>query len=104
MNFKGITPFNNHEGTTDIMNFSSPNERAVALAEYTIKNKCTVRESAAHFGVSKSTVHKDLTTTLPKISKALYIAVKEILELNKADRHIRGGEATRKKYEERRKE
>ncbi len=104
MNFKGILPFNNSEGTTDMMNFGSPYERAVALAKYTIENKCTVRESAAHFGVSKSTVHKDLTTVLPKLSKPLYIAVKEVLELNKADRHIRGGEATKKKYKERQKE
>ncbi|MGM9521092.1 MAG: sporulation transcriptional regulator SpoIIID [Oscillospiraceae bacterium] len=73
-------------------------ERACLLAEYIIENKATVRTAAKHFGVSKSTVHKDLSERLERISPTLYIQVKEILEFNKAERHIRGGLATRRKY------
>lgn len=72
--------------------------RAVELAEYIIENKTTVRAAAKHFGVSKSTVHKDLTERLELINRPLFLRVKEILEVNKAERHIRGGIATRKKY------
>lgn len=72
--------------------------RAVELAEYIIENKTTVRAAAKHFGVSKSTVHKDLTERLETIDRPLFRRVKEILEINKAERHIRGGIATRKKY------
>lgn len=72
--------------------------RAVELAEYIIENKSTVRAAAKHFGVSKSTVHKDLTERLELINRPLFVRVKEILELNKAERHIRGGIATRIKY------
>ena len=72
--------------------------RAVELAEYIIENKTTVRAAAKHFGVSKSTVHKDLTERLETINRPLFCQVKEILEINKAERHIRGGIATRKKY------
>ena len=72
--------------------------RAVELAEYIIENKSTVRAAAKHFGVSKSTVHKDLTERLVTIDRALFCQVKEILEVNKAERHIRGGMATRQKY------
>lgn len=72
--------------------------RAVELAEYILENKTTVRAAAKHFGVSKSTVHKDLTERLEMINRPLFLRVKEILEVNKAERHIRGGIATRIKY------
>ena len=73
-------------------------ERAVSLARYIIENRATVRSAAKKFGVSKSTVHKDLSERLPSINRGLYRQVKEILNENKAERHIRGGIATRKKY------
>ena len=72
--------------------------RAVELAEYIIENKATVRAAAKHFGVSKSTVHKDLSERLKGYNVTLYTQVKDILEQNTAERHIRGGEATRRKY------
>ena len=65
---------------------------------YIIENKATVRAAAAKFGIPKSTVHKDLSERLPTFNKPLYLQVKEVLEENKAERHIRGGIATRKKY------
>ena len=68
------------------------------LAHYLIENRTTVRAAAKKFGVSKSTVHKDLSERLPVYNRTLYLQVKEILEENKAQRHIRGGLATRKKY------
>ena len=68
------------------------------LAHYLIENRTTVRAAAKKFGVSKSTVHKDLSERLPAANHALYAAVREILDENKAERHIRGGLATRKKY------
>ena len=73
-------------------------ERAVSLARYIIENRATVRSAAKKFGVSKSKVHKDLSERLPVINRGLYRQVKEILNENKAERHIRGGIATRKKY------
>ena len=73
-------------------------ERAERLALYIIENRTTVRAAAAKFGISKSTVHKDLSQRLPTFNRTLYLQVKEILEQNKAERHIRGGLATRKKY------
>ena len=73
-------------------------ERAAALAQYIIENKATVRAAAAKFGISKSTVHKDISERLPLCNRALYLQAKEVLEINKAQRHIRGGIATRKKY------
>ena len=73
-------------------------ERCEVIAEYVIETGATVRNTAAHFGISKSTVHKDLTYKLKYYNKALFMDVKTILDLNKAQRHIRGGEATRKKY------
>lgn len=75
-------------------------ERAVKLAEYALANNATVRAAAKHFGISKSTVHKDLTERLPKTSPALWKQVRELLELNKRERHIRGGLATKHKYEQ----
>ena len=73
-------------------------ERAAALALYLIENRTTVRAAAKKFGISKSTVHKDLSERLPVYNRTLYLQVKEILEENKVQRHIRGGLATRRKY------
>ena len=73
-------------------------ERACQLALYIIENKATVRSAAQRFGISKSTVHKDISERLPLFNRALYLQVKEVLDENKAERHIRGGIATRKKY------
>ena len=73
-------------------------ERSCALAVYIIENRATVRAAAKKFGVSKSTVHKDLRDRLPGVNHALYEQVREILNENKAQRHIRGGIATRRKY------
>jgi putative DeoR family transcriptional regulator (stage III sporulation protein D) len=73
-------------------------ERARDLAAYIIENRATVRAAAGKFGVSKSTVHKDIADRLEKINRSLYLQVKEILEINKSERHIRGGIATRIKY------
>ena len=73
-------------------------ERAVELGQYIIESKATVRSAAKKFGVSKSTVHKDVSERLKYVNPQLYNQVKQILELNKAQRHIRGGMATRKKY------
>ena len=73
-------------------------DRSELLAEYVIETGATVRKAATHFGVSKSTVHKDLTYKLKYINPGLHSAVKEILEINKSERHLRGGEATRQKY------
>lgn len=81
-----------------MMYFSSGKERCVTLGTYLVENKATVRAVAAHFGISKSTVHKDVTQTLKSVNKSLYQHVQEVLNVNKCERHIRGGEATRKKY------
>ena len=73
-------------------------QRACDLAVYIIENKSTVQAAAAQFGISKSTVHKDITERLLKVNPALYRQMRELLDLNKAERHIRGGLATRRKY------
>ena len=73
-------------------------ERCEVIAEYVIDTGATVRAAASHFGISKSTVHKDLAYKLQKINKNLYNSVNLILQLNKSERHLRGGEATRQKY------
>ncbi|HJB57099.1 MAG TPA: sporulation transcriptional regulator SpoIIID [Candidatus Flavonifractor intestinipullorum] len=73
-------------------------ERATQLALYLIEQKATVRAAAQIFGISKSTVHKDLSERLPSFNRPLYLQVKAILDENKAERHIRGGIATRRKY------
>ena len=73
-------------------------ERSVCLAEYILETAGTVRSAAAWFGISKSTVHKDITERLRKVSPALYKEVQQILAKNKAERHLRGGEAPRVKY------
>ena len=81
-----------------MMYISGNKERCITLATYLIENKTTVRAVATKFGVSKSTVHKDITQVLFKINKPLYTEVRKILEQNKQERHIRGGEATKRKY------
>lgn len=73
-------------------------ERAVELGEYILENKTTVRAAAKRFHISKSTVHKDVTSRLQEVNPQLYDQVKEVLAVNKAQRHIRGGQATREKY------
>lgn len=73
-------------------------ERCIILGRFIIETNGTVRDAATHFGVSKSTVHKDITEKLKKANKGLYTEVKKILAKNKAERHIRGGMATKKKY------
>ena len=73
-------------------------KRCIKLAKFIIINKSTVREAAKNFGISKSTVHKDITEKLLKENLALYIEVEKILQQNKAERHLRGGEATKQKY------
>ena len=75
-----------------------PEERATTLALYIIENNATVRKAAAWFGISKSSVHKDVTERLAEINPALAHQVKQVLDGNKAERHIRGGMATREKY------
>ena len=74
--------------------------RCVVLAEYLIEKQATVRSAAAVYGVSKSTVHKDVTQTLRFVNKKLFFEVQKILMKNKQERHLRGGEATRMKYSE----
>ena len=73
-------------------------DRSEELGKHIIDMGCTVREAAAWFGISKSTVHKDVTEKLARSNPALYKEVKAVLERNKAERHLRGGEATRIKY------
>lgn len=72
--------------------------RVLKLGEYIINNKSTIRETAKFFGISKSTVHKDLAQRLKNINFSIYTDVKKILEINKSERHIRGGFATKNKY------
>ncbi|GAA0744349.1 sporulation transcriptional regulator SpoIIID [Clostridium oceanicum] len=73
-------------------------ERVLEVAKYIIDSKATIRRTAKVFGVSKSTIHKDMTERLPKINPQIAEEAKEILDYNKAERHIRGGEATKMKY------
>ena len=72
--------------------------RSIKIAKYIIKNSATVRDAAKKFGISKSTVHKDVTEKLKRLDRDMYLRVREILDKNKAERHIRGGEATKMKY------
>ena len=74
-------------------------QRACELAVYMIETGATVRKAAEKFGISKSTVHKDLQNRLPHCNLALYIQVRKVLDKNKQERHIRGGMATKKKFE-----
>lgn len=73
-------------------------ERCVEFAEYIIENEATVRTAATKFGISKSTVHKDITEKLRYVNPSMYEKVKKVLAKNKAERHVRGGEATKNKY------
>ena len=74
-------------------------QRACELAVYIVETGATVRTAARHFGISKSTVHKDLSQRLPQYNKLLYNQVRHVLDENKAQRHIRGGLATKRKYQ-----
>ena len=73
-------------------------ERAITIAQYIIDRKATVRQAASRFGVSKSTIHKDMTERLPAINHTLAENVRKVLDINKSERHLRGGMATRAKY------
>ncbi|MBE0467480.1 MAG: sporulation transcriptional regulator SpoIIID [Candidatus Desulforudis sp.] len=75
-------------------------KRVLEVCAYILETKSTVRQAATVFKVSKSTVHKDLTERLPTLNKKMANKVRAVLELNKSERHLRGGEATRKKYKE----
>ncbi|GEA14311.1 stage III sporulation protein D [Moorella sp. E308F] len=75
-------------------------ERVLQIAAYIVEYRCTVRQAATVFNVSKSTVHKDVTERLPRLNNNLAREVRAVLNANKAERHLRGGEATRKKYKE----
>lgn len=77
-----------------------PAQRAIMLGQYIIENRATVRSAAKKFGISKSTVHKDVSERLKRENPVLYKEVKDILEINKQERHIRGGLATKRKYSE----
>ena len=81
------------------MYISEADQRCTALGLYLVEHNMTVRGVAKEFGISKSTVHKDVTVTLKKVNRSLYLQVKRVLEKNKMERHLRGGEATKKKYE-----
>ncbi|MDP2872880.1 MAG: sporulation transcriptional regulator SpoIIID [Bacillota bacterium] len=72
--------------------------RVIEVSQYVLCNRATVRDAAKTFGISKSTVHKDVSERLPRLNPVLAREVKEVLESNKAERHLRGGEATRRKY------
>lgn len=74
------------------------NERVIVLSKYIVESEDTVRGAAYRFGISKSTVHKDITVKLSNIDKSLYKQVRKVLETNKSLRHIRGGTATKEKY------
>ena len=76
----------------------NPEERAVALGQYVAETGATVRNAAMRFGISKSTVHKDLTQRLKRQNRVLYNSVQKVLQVNKEERHLRGGAATRQKY------
>ena len=81
-----------------MMYIAADKERCVVLGTYIVENRATVRQAAARYGISKSTVHKDVTERLLKINPALYEEARAVLLENKRERHIRGGEATREKY------
>ena len=81
-----------------MMYLASGKERCVILGLYIVENNATVRSAATRFGISKSTVHKDITQVLKNANRSLYLDVQSVLEKNKKERHLRGGEATKKKY------
>jgi putative DeoR family transcriptional regulator (stage III sporulation protein D) len=74
-------------------------ERACRVAAYIIENRATVRSAAQKFGISKSSVHKDLSERLQQYNRTLYLRVRDVMETNKAERHLRGGLATRRKWQ-----
>ena len=80
-----------------------PNDRAIILGQYILDNNATVRATAKKFGISKSTVHKDVTERLEVINPGLAGEIRKVLDVNKAERHLRGGMATREKYSHMRK-
>ena len=95
------TGWNPQQGGISLNQYSdSKEERCVILGEYIVENNATVRSTAKQFGISKSTVHQDITVKLEKVNKPLYEKVKAVLDKNKQERHIRGGEATKRKYKE----
>ena len=81
-----------------MMYLASGKERCVVFGLYIVENNATVRATAMRFGISKSTVHKDVTEVLKNINRSLYLDVQSVLDKNKKERHLRGGEATKKKY------
>ena len=81
-----------------MMYIAADKERCVILGTYIVENRATVRQAAARYGISKSTVHKDVTDTLRHVSPILWEAVAEVLAQNKNERHLRGGEATRQRH------
>lgn len=80
------------------MYISSNKERCVIIASYMLENESTVRAVAKKFGISKSTVHKDVTQNLKTVNTELYHKIHDLLEKNKQERHLRGGEATKQKF------
>mgnify|MGYP003500859408 CR=1 FL=1 len=81
-----------------MMYIAADKERCVILGTYIVENRATVRQAAARYGISKSTVHKDVTEALRQINRTLYGEVAKVLEQNKNERHLRGGEATRQRH------
>ena len=81
-----------------MMYISSLKDRCVILGSYLVENQATIRETAREFKISKSTVHKDVTQTLQRINPSLHEKVQSVLEKNRDERHLRGGEATKRKY------
>lgn len=91
---------NAHKGGISLKHYGEGSEeRCVILGNYIVQNNATVRSTAKQFGISKSTVHQDITTKLEKANKRLFDEVKAVLDKNKQERHIRGGEATKQKYQ-----
>lgn len=84
------------------MYIAADKERCVVLGTYIVENRATVRQTAARYGISKSTVHKDVTETLRHVNRGLFEEVAKVLERNKSERHLRGGEATRRRHLSRR--
>ena len=87
-----------YESTVLAMHFSNDRERCVILGEYIVETGATVRAAAEKFRISKSTVHKDVTERLAQVNPALAKQARKVLDVNKSERHIRGGLATREKY------
>ena len=96
---RGVSRLNQHQIHAAESRAQALDDRAVQLGTYIAEHGATVRSTAAVFGISKSTVHKDITVRLPALHAGLYAEVREIIEKNKQERHIRGGLATKRKYE-----